>query len=99
MKKYGIGNEYTADLYDLWKTLTKKSKEEGEIILNYGWLRYTRENETDYYDLINGEGIVCCDGECCKILYEDDNLVKLIVPDIDIEFKMGHREAEIALKR
>lgn len=100
MNKYGVGNKYGLDLESLWEMFVGSPNEEGEIDLHEEKrLRFSRDSKQTYYDLISNitNEIVCMDGEVCKILYEDDNILELVEEDTQIKFKMTRKEFEIAV--
>lgn len=98
MTTYGVGNKYGLDLGSLWEMFAAEPDIEGETYLTNGnYLRYTRENDTDYYDLFKRGGpIVCMDGETCEILHEYEDSFELVEEYTQERFKLSRREFEIA---
>ena len=100
MTTYGIGNRYGLDLASLWDMLAAFPDEEGEIDLYaHKRLRFTKDNNENYYDLISNytNEIVCMDGEVIEILYEDKDLLEIVEENTQIRFIMTRREFEIAV--
>ena len=66
--------------------------------LEYTCIDIYKETDTDYYDLCDKYGnLVCMDGECCKVI-EEDNRYKLINTDgeYDTEFYLTKEEYLVA---
>lgn len=66
--------------------------------LEYANIEQYKETDTEYYNLYDEYGnLMCMDGECCKVVEEDDRY-KLINTngEYDAEFYLTKEEFEVA---
>lgn len=80
---------FTISIEPLW--------DEGIRSTHYGYpLDHEVSDGEDYYDLHGLDwSLVCCDGETCAVVEEDDESVTLLNHDSDMTFKLSRDEFNI----
>ena len=66
--------------------------------LEYCRIEHTLEGGKDYYDLHSGNHLVCMDGEQCRIILQNEDIVELSNADGEAEktFRLTAQEFAVA---